>query len=177
MPHRFDVRDCPDEEALARLFRFSDQFLARVAKIDEERVLARFRQCPTAFRCIFCEGKLAGYFILLPLNDSGLKRIRSGAITAGRQIQLRELAGAGEPTAGLYLSAVCASGARAQHAAIHGVVAALRDSYSRENVRYFFVRAETEAGAHMLERISGTPFRADGRIHAFDLSEYDLITA
>ena len=177
----FEVRPCADEVMFERLLDLNDGFLARAANMSVEEWTARFRRCPAAFHCVLRRGEiddeLAGYFILLPVNEKCCEALRRGTIAAGCQIRLPDLAQPGEAIAALYLSVVCACGPRAQKAAIDGVIAALRRLYTSENVRHLFARAATATGARMLERLSGTRFEADGRIHAIDLSEYDLIAA
>ena len=158
---------------LERLLEFQDRFLARAANIDDELVRARFQHHPDAFQCVLRDDQLKGYFILLHLNRAGLESVRSGKITAGRDIQLSDL---GEPVVATYLSVVCAAGPRAQHAAVTGVIDALRHLYVTKNVQYLVVRAATSAGAQMLKRLSGNRFEADGRIHVIDMSNYRLIT-
>jgi hypothetical protein len=148
--------------------------------MSEQALRDRFRRCPSAFHCVLRaaatgEDELVGYFILLPLNHNCCEALRAGTIKSGREIQLLDLAGSGEEMQGVYLSVVCAIGPRAQSAAIKGIVATLRELHARKNVRSLFVRASTEAGAQMLERLSNTAFEADGRIHSIDLARYDLI--
>jgi hypothetical protein len=116
---------------------------------------------------------LVGYFIILPVNSECSAALHEGSIKSGREIQLSDLAVSDEDIAALYLSVVCAIGARAQTAAINGVVATLRELRATRSVRYLFVRAATQAGARMLARFSKTAFKADGVIHAIDMSAYD----
>lgn len=166
---------------LEQVLALRDAFLVRAANMGEEAVKTRFRYCPSAFHCVFRRAagnpELVGYFILLPLNRNACRELRDGTITSGREIQVSGLANTDDVIAGLYLSVVCAVGPRAQSAAIDGVVAALRERYFADGVRDLFVRAATGAGAQMLERLSGTKFEADGRIHVIDMGRYDLITA
>lgn len=177
---RFEVHTCADEAMFQRLLALNDGFLARAAKMSAEEWTARFRRCPEAFHCVLRLGgnqdEMAGYFVLLPVNEWCRDALREGTIAAGSQIQLSNLVQQGETPAAVYLSVVCASGPRAQKAAIDGVIAALRRLYSRE-VRLLFARAATATGARMLERLSGTRFEADGRIHTIDMADYDLIAA
>jgi hypothetical protein len=172
---------CGDEMMLGRILDLNDGFLLRAAHMTEEAVRLRFRQCPDAFYCLVSrahgDDRAVGYFILLPLNRDCCGALRAGSITAGRQIQLSDLAKTGEEIVGVYLSVVCAIGQSAHSAAIFAVITALRDLYSTRNVRYLFVRAATEAGAHMLGRLSGTKFEADGRIHEIDMAQYNLIAS
>jgi len=177
----FHVTPCADELMLERLLDLSDGFLVRTANMSAEAVKARFRRCPGAFHCVL-RGTgtgdvtdLVGYFILLPVNDKCCEALRTGTMAAGRHIQLSDLAESGDKIGGMYLSVVCAIGPRAQSAAIEGVIAALRELYSKHNVRQLFARAATAAGARMLGRLSGTTFEADGRIHSIDMAAYDLI--
>jgi hypothetical protein len=173
---------CADEVMLGRVLDLNDGFLLRAANMTEDAVRMRFDRCPTAFRCLVTRGEagadcLAGYFILLPLNEGCCEALGAGMIKTGRDIQPLDLAAAGERIAGVYLSVVCAIGHAAQAAAIFGVIEALRDLYSSKDVRVLYARAATKAGAHMLARLSGTEFEADGRIHAIEMSQYPLITS
>ena len=175
----FEVRPCADEAMFRRLLELNDGFLVRAAKMSAEEWTARFRRCPEAFHCVLRHGsvdELSGYFVLLPVNETCRDALRAGTIAAGSQIQLSDLVRPGETIAAVYLSVVCANGPRAQKAAIDGVIAALRVLYAR-GVRLLFARAATATGARMLERLSGTTFEADGRIHTIDMAEYDLIAA
>lgn len=166
---------------LERLFALNDGFLMRAADMNAEALRARFRRCARAFHCVLRSSEdaldLVGYFVLLPVNDACAEALRAGLITAGRQIEISYLAEPGDKVAAMYLSVVCAIGPRAQRAAIEGVIATLRTVYSTEGVRWLFARAATTTGARMLGRLSGTPFEADGRIHAIDIGRYDVITA
>lgn len=177
----FQIGPCRDEAAFERLLDLGDGFLARAAGMSAAELKARFRRCPGAFHCVLrsaeIDDKLVGYFVLLPVNEQCREALRNGAIAAGRQIQLSDLAEPGEKIAAVYLSVVCAIGPRAQSAAIEGVIATLRELYSSDHVRHLFARAATAAGARMLERLSGTTFEADGRIHAIDMAGYALIAA
>jgi O-acetyl-ADP-ribose deacetylase len=174
---RFRIAPCTDEAMFERLLALKDGFLVHAANMGAEELRARYRRCPSAFHCVMRGDDLVGYFILLPVNETCCDALRSGAIAAGRQIQLSDLAASGDEVAALYLSVVCAIGPRAQSAAIEGVIATLRELYRSENVRQLFARAATATGARMLERLSGSGFEADGRIHSIDLGAYDLITA
>jgi hypothetical protein len=178
----FDIRACGDEATLERVLQLVDGFLMRATKMSDEALRDRLRRCPGAFHCVLRaapagQDELVGYFILLPLNRNCCEALGAGTIRSGREIQLLDLAGPSEEIQGLYLSVVCAIGPRAQSAAIKGIFATLRELHARKNVRYLFVRAATEAGARMLERLSNTTFEADGRIHSIDMAGYDFITA
>ena len=181
MASQFHVERCADEAMFDRLLALGDDFLVRTASMGAEELRARFRRCPDAFHCVLRRTEthdgLVGYFILLPINEKCRDAVHRGLIMAGRDIQLSDLAESGNDTAAMYLSVVCAIGPRAQSAAIEGVIATLREIYSRMNVRQLFARAATETGARMLERLSRTRFEADGRIHSIDMAEYELITA
>jgi hypothetical protein len=177
----FHIGPCPDDATFERLLDLRDGFLARATEMSAVDLQARFRRCPSAFHCVLRRAdtgdQLVGYFVLLPVNEKCREALRTGAIASGRQIQPSDLAGPGDKIAALYLSVVCAIGPRAQRAAIEGVIATMRELYSSENVRHLFARAATANGARMLERLSGTTFEADGRIHAIDLGAYALIAA
>lgn len=174
---KFQIAPCHDEPMLERLLTLNDGFVTRAASMSAEELKARFQRCPTAFHCVLRGAELVGFFILLPVNDECSEALRSGRITAGRQVHLSDLVGPGGKIGAVYLSVVCAVGPRAQRAAIEGVIATLRRLHSTEGVRWLFARAATETGARMLARLSGTPFEADGRIHAIDISRYEIITA
>ena len=162
---------------LERLLALNDGFVIRAASMSAEELKARFQRCPTAFYCVLRGSELAGFFILLSVNEECAEGLRGGRITAGRQIQLSDLVVPGGKIAAVYLSVVCAVGARAQRAAIEGVITTLRRLHSTEGVRWLFARAATATGARMLGRLSGTPFEADGRIHSIDIGLYEIITA
>jgi len=176
LPGPFQIAQCPDEGMLERLLALNDGFLMCAANMSAEELRARFQRCPRAFYCVERGSELVGYFVLLPVNDACAEKLRGGLITAGRQIELAHLAEPGEIIAAMYLSVVCAIGPRAQRAAIEGVIATLRRLYATAGVRWLFARAATGTGARMLARLSGTAFEADGRIHAIDMSGYDVIT-
>jgi hypothetical protein len=173
---QFDIVPCSDEAILERLLALNDGFVIRAAGMSAEELRARFERCPTAFHCLLRSSELAGFFILLPVNEACSEALRGGLITAGRHIQLSDLVEPGGKIAAMYLSVVCAVGARAQRAVIEGVIATLRRFYSTEGVRLLFVRAATETGARMLARLSGAPFEADGQIHSIEIGRYELIT-
>lgn len=126
----FEVLPCADEAMFQRLLELNDGFLVRAAKMSAEEWTARFRRCPEAFHCVLRRGEsvdeLSGYFVLLPVNETCRDALRGGTIAAGSQIQLSDLVRSGETIAAVYLSVVCASGPRAQKAAIDGVIDALR---------------------------------------------------
>ena len=178
---QFHIEPCKDEGMFERLLNLREGFLVHAADMSAEELKTRFRRCPSAFQCVLRgtegDGELVGYFILLPVNETCREALRNGSIAAGRQIRPSDLVEPGDKIAAVYLSVVCAIGPRAQRAAIEGAVARLRELYSSEKVRQLFARAATVTGARMLERLSGTPFEADGRIHAIDIGEYGLITA
>ena len=181
LPVQLHIAPCMDDVMVERLLALNDGFLMRAADMSAEALRARFRRCARAFHCVMrgsgTDPELVGYFVLLPVNDACAEKLRGGLITAGRQIELSDLAEPGAKVAAMYLSVVCAIGPRAQRAAIEGVIATLRRLYATEDVRWLFARAATATGARMLARLSGTPFEADGRIHAIDLNGYDVITA
>lgn len=181
MRREFHIAPCIDEAMLARLLALDNGFLMRAADMSAEALKARFRRCASAFHCVLRSSagdpELAGYFVLLPVNEACVEALRGGRITAGRHIEISHLAELGETAAAMYLSVVCAIGPRARRAAVEGVIAVLRTIYSTEGVRWLFARAATATGARMLGRLSGTTFEADGRIHAIDMSGYDVITA
>jgi hypothetical protein len=181
LSEQFHIAPCPDEGMLERLLALNDGFLMCAANMSAQELRARFQRCAMAFYCVVrgseADAELVGYFVLLPVNDACAEKLRGGLITAGRQIELSDLAEPGAKVAAMYLSVVCAIGPRAQRAAIEGVIATLRRLYATEDVRWLFARAATATGARMLARLSGTPFEADGRIHAIDLNGYDVITA
>ncbi|HEX7421614.1 MAG TPA: hypothetical protein VF505_17110, partial [Thermoanaerobaculia bacterium] len=156
MRARFEITTCTAEAMFEQVLALNDRFLSLTTLMDEEALRARFRRCPDAFHCLHRVAssgtrQLAGYFIVLPVNQGCSAALHAGTIKSGREIQLSDLAGADEGVAAVYLSVVCAVGARAQTAAIHGVVATLRELHATKNARYLFVRAATEAGARMLE--------------------------
>jgi hypothetical protein len=163
---------------LEQVLALNDRFLSRTTEMTEDALRARFRRCPDAFHCVLRaaadgELQLVGYFIVLPVNGDCCAALRAGTIKSGREIQLFDLTVPQEDVAAVYLSVVCAIGARAQTAAINGVVATLRELRATRNVRYLFVRAATAAGAQMLERFSRKSFKPDGVIHAIDMEAYD----
>ena len=111
---------------LEGLLTLNDGFVVRAASMSAEELKARFQRCPTAFHCVLRGSELVGFFILLPVNEECSVGLRSGRVTAGRQIQLSDLVEPGGQIAAMYLSVVCAIGPRAQRAAIEGVIATLR---------------------------------------------------
>lgn len=181
MTREFHIAPCSDEAMLGRLLALNDGFLMRAADMSADALTARFRRCASAFHCVLQSSgsgpELAGYFVLLPVNAACVEALRGGLITAGRQIELSHLSEPGKTAAAMYLSVVCAIGPRARRAAVEGVIGVLRIIYWSEGVRWLFARAATATGARMLERLSGTTFEADGRIHAIDMSGYDVITS
>ena len=174
------VTPCASEEMLREIAAFHDSFLLRATEMSEAAIVERFRARPDAFQCLFSSvdgaaPRLDGYFIVMPLRSTAVAALRSGEITSGRQIEPRHLARRGERFDSIYLSVVCACGARAQDAAIRAVVQRFRELQRSDDVRYVFVRAATPTGARILARLSGSPFLPDGRIRILDLTAYALM--
>ena len=173
---------CPDTATFRRVLQFNDGFLGRVAGVSDADALERFSRCPGAFHCVVDPEDapdggarpLYGYFILLPLTSECVSSIRAGTITSSRQIRNQDLACSGS-LGGIYLSVVCAAGPFARSAVIAGGIKAIADLYHVRGARHLFVRAATGEGAHMLTRLTGQEFHADGVIHEVDLSAYDEI--
>src|SRR5437763_10682235 len=88
---QFQIAPCQDEAMLERLLTLNDGFVIRAASMSAEELKARFQRCPTAFHCVLRGSELAGFFILLPVNEECSEALRSGRITAGRQIELSDL--------------------------------------------------------------------------------------
>ena len=156
-----------------------DGFLCAATHMGESEVAERYRSCPRAFTCVLKDedsgASVCGYFVLLPLNESGTRAVRGGSVTSGREIRHEYLAGAEAEAVTVYLSVVCGVHARARAAAINGVIGALRDYYQR-GVRHMFVRAATTMGSRILQRLIAVPFGPDGLIHEVDLAAYTAIT-
>jgi hypothetical protein len=177
----FDLKQCSDEAMFLDVIAFHDSFLPAATRMTPGELLERYRCCPQAFTCVLSNDDrgthLRGYFVLLPLNETGAGAIRSGSVSSGQEIGSSYLATSGSVVTAVYLSVVCAVTPSARVAAISGVVNALRTYYHQHNVRHLFVRAATTAGSRMLQRLIRTSFRPDGLIHEVDLSTYTTITS
>jgi hypothetical protein len=174
---QFDLKQCADEAMLLDVIGFHDSFLPTATHMTSSELLDRYRHCPQAFTCVLSNDDLRGYFVLLPLNETGAGAIRSRSVASGQEIRSSYLATSGSAVTALYLSVVCAVTPSARLAAISGVVHALRTYYHQHNVRHLFVRAATTAGSRILQRLIRTSFRPDGVIHEVDLSTYTAITS
>jgi hypothetical protein len=166
---------------LKDILRFDNRFLARAAKMTDEEVFLRFRQCSTAFYGILellgGTTRLRGYFVILPLTSVCAAAIRRGEITTGKQIRPTDLVRPDETSEAAYLSVVCADGARARSALIASAIQVVRSLYRNRGTRYLFARAVTCAGARMLTRLTAQTFSADGIIHEIDVSRYSAVTS
>jgi hypothetical protein len=173
---RFLCAPCRDEAVLQDLLSLDQHFLARVAEMTDDEVIVRFRQCPTAFHCVHeVSGggtHLRGYFIILPLTAACAVAIRRGDVTAGRQIGISDLVRRDEAIEAVYLSVVCAVGARARSALIASAIQVIRSLHRNRGTRYLFARAATTAGARMLTRLTQHRFAPDKAIHEIDVSHY-----
>jgi hypothetical protein len=173
---RFLCAPCRDEAVLQDLLGLDHHFLSRVAQMTDDEVTVRFRQCPTAFHCVHeVSGggtHLRGYFIILPLTAACAAAIRRGDVTAGRQIHPSDLVQSDQTIESVYLSVVCAVGARARSALIASAIEVIRSLHSDRGTRYLFARAATAAGAHMLTRLTQHRFALDKAIHEIDVSHY-----
>jgi hypothetical protein len=155
------------------MLHFHGDFLPSIARMDAALVVARFRQCPQSFYCVVDAAlRLHGYFIVLPINADAVAALRAGRIAAGRHIDETHLACSGSAAAAVYLSVVCATGARAQAAAVRGAIDVVRRFHRVNGARFLFARAATIAGARMLQRLTNRTFLPDGRIHEIELADY-----
>jgi hypothetical protein len=177
----FDLKQCPDDAMLREVIDFSDGFLGAATRMTDGEIAERYRCCPRAFTCVLrndgARDALHGYFVLLPLNETGTEAIRRGSVSTGREITGACLAPSDTEVTALYLSVVCATHPRARAAAIRGVVTALRTYHRQHHVRRLFVRAATNSGSRILQRLVRTSFSPDGLIHEVDLSTYGTITS
>jgi hypothetical protein len=168
---------CPDEVMLRRVVELRNRFLPTATHMDEAEIAARYRRNAKAFTCILWDDVLAGYFILLPLNDGGAAAIRGGKISSGREIVSAYVARSEDEARAVYLSVVCAVTARARATVIIAITRELQRWYHEAGVRHLFVRAGSVMGARMLRRLTGKAVEADGVIHEIDLSAYEVITS
>jgi hypothetical protein len=173
----FDLKQCSDEAMFLDVLAFHNSFLPAATHMTPSDLLERYRSCPQAFTCLLTNDDLRGYFVLLPLNETGAGAIRNRSVSSGQEIGTSYLATSGSAVTAVYLSVVCAVTPSARVAAISGVVHALRTYYHQHNVRHLFVRAATTAGSRILQRLIRTSFHPDGVIHEVDLSTYTAITS
>jgi hypothetical protein len=143
-------------EELAKLLHESSADLGQAGQPRLEDLWERVAYSPgcvvkVADRCD--AGTQFGYYIVYPLLAETVRRIRSGQITADRQLQAADLTASQEAGAGWYISVVWTPGSKwARRCVIATLVDALATGGAGSVARPVFARSATDQGRSLMER-------------------------
>jgi hypothetical protein len=141
-------------DELAELLCQSGQLLGQDGQPPLARAWDRLVRSPgSVVKVVDCDdaGIQFGYFVIYPLLTETVRRVRSGEITADRQLRSADLAASPEAAAGWYVSVIWAPGSRWERqcviATLVDAVAAMRQGRAALTV---FASPVTESGRALM---------------------------
>ena len=155
-------------DGVAELLRESGADLGQAGEPDLDALWERLAHSPGCVVRVVDRGDTRiqfGYYIVYPLLADTVRRIRSGLITAGRQLRPAQLAPSPDAAAGWYVSVLWAPGpAWMRRCVIATLVDALAASGAGSAAQPVFARPATNQGCSLMESygFAAIGARADG---------------
>jgi hypothetical protein len=155
-------------DELAKLLHESSATLGPAGQPRLDKLRERLAHSPGCVVKVLDRGDARiqfGYYIVYPLLAEAVRRIRSGQITAGRQLEAADLAAPRDTGAGWYVSVIWAPGSKwTRRCVIATLVDALANDGAGSAARPAFARPATDQGRSLMERYGFTAIspQADG---------------